>query len=62
MAATSANPTNGQLASNFGDVEVAVQVFRAIPIQVRAISADGQQARMALPDRFNQAWQLEPIM
>ncbi|WP_199192209.1 hypothetical protein [Chlorogloea sp. CCALA 695] len=40
---TSANLTNGQLASNFGSVDVAVQMFRAIGIQVRAISADGQQ-------------------
>lgn len=57
VTATSANLTNGQPASNFGDVEVAVQVFRAIPVQVRAISADGQQARVALPDRFSQALQ-----
>lgn len=57
VATTSVNLTNGQLAANFGDVEVAVQVFRAIPIQVRAISADGQQARVALPERFSQALQ-----
>ncbi|PSB26912.1 virulence factor [Chlorogloea sp. CCALA 695] len=58
ITATSANSTTEQLAfSNFGSVEVAVQMFRAIPIQVRAISADGQQARVALPDRFNQALQ-----
>ncbi len=57
VTTTSANLTNGQLASNFGSVDVAVQMFRAIPIQVRAISADGQQARVALPDRFNQALQ-----
>ena len=58
IAATSANSTTEQLASsNFGQVEVAVQMFRAIPIQVRAVSADGQQARVALPDRFNQALQ-----
>ncbi len=58
IAATSANSTTEQpIRSNFGQVEVAVQMFRAIPIQVRAVSADGQQARVALPDRFNQALQ-----
>ena len=58
ITATSANFTTEQpTPSNFGQVEVAVQVFRAIPIQVRAVSADGQQARVALPDRFNQALQ-----
>lgn len=44
-------------SQNFGQVEVAIQVFRGIPVQVRAIAADGQQARAALPDRFNQALQ-----
>jgi Virulence factor/Scaffold protein Nfu/NifU N terminal/HEAT repeats/PBS lyase HEAT-like repeat len=58
ITATSANPVTEQPThSNFGSVEVAVQMFRAIPIQVRAVSADGQQARVALPDRFNQALQ-----
>ncbi|PZD70437.1 hypothetical protein C1752_12220 [Acaryochloris thomasi RCC1774] len=42
---------------NFGQVEVAVQVFRGIPIQVRVISGEGEQARVALPERFNQALQ-----
>jgi hypothetical protein len=46
-----------QSAANLGQVEVAVQVFRAIPVQVRATAADGQQARVALPERFNQALQ-----
>ncbi len=41
----------------FGQVEVAIQTFRRIPVQVRAIAADGQQARVALPERFNQALQ-----
>ena len=41
---------------NFGQVEVAVQTFRGIPVQVRA-TADGEQARVALPDRFSQALQ-----
>jgi hypothetical protein len=58
ITATSANSSTEQpTRSNFGQVEIAVQMFRAIPIQVRAVSADGQQARVALPDRFNQALQ-----
>lgn len=52
-----ASPSNPQHLSNLGHVEVAVQVFRAIPVQVRAAAADGQQARVALPERFNQALQ-----
>lgn len=47
---------SGAVKQNFGQVEVAVQMFRSIPVQVRAI-ADGQQARVALPDRFNRALQ-----
>ena len=41
---------------NLGEVEVAIQVFRGIPIQVRA-TGDGEQARVALPERFNSALQ-----
>ena len=41
---------------NFGQVEVAIQMFRGIPVQVRSTD-DSQQARVALPDRFNQALQ-----
>lgn len=44
-------------ASNLGLLDVAVQMFRGIPVQVRAIAADGQQARVALPDRFAQTLQ-----
>ena len=44
-------------ASNLGQLDVAVQMFRGIPVQVRAIAADGQQARVALPDRFSQTLQ-----
>ncbi len=40
----------------FAQVEVAIQKFRGIPVQVRATN-DAQQARVALPDRFNQALQ-----
>ncbi len=42
---------------DFGQVDVAVQTFREIPVQVRATSADGQQARVSLPERFNEALQ-----
>lgn len=52
-----AGPSTPQHTSNLGHVEVAVQMFRGIPVQVRAIAADGQQARVALPERFNQALQ-----
>ena len=41
---------------NFGQVEVAIQMFRGIPVQVRA-TQDDQQARVALPERFSQALQ-----
>ncbi|PZO19534.1 MAG: PBS lyase [Leptolyngbya foveolarum] len=41
---------------DFGQVEVAIQMFRGIPVQVRAI-AGSEQARVALPNRFNQALQ-----
>ena len=40
-----------------GQLDVAVQVFRGIPVQIRAIAADGQQARVNLPERFAQALQ-----
>lgn len=43
-------------AQNFGQVEVAIQKFRGIPVQVR-VTGDTQQARVALPERFNQALQ-----
>ncbi len=41
---------------NFGQVDVAIQMFRGIPVQVRAIAGE-EQARAALPDRFNQGVQ-----
>ncbi len=43
-------------SQNFGQVEVAIQKFRGIPVQVR-VTDDTQQARVALPERFNQALQ-----
>ena len=43
-------------AQNFGQVEVAIQKFRGIPVQVK-VTDDTQQARVALPERFNQALQ-----
>lgn len=41
---------------NLGQVEVAIQVFRGIPVQVR-VTGEGEQARVALPEQFNQALQ-----
>ena len=51
-------PTQEQSATsqNLGQVEVALQVFRGIPVQVR-VTAEGEQARVALPERFSQALQ-----
>lgn len=40
----------------FSQVEVAIQRFRGIPVQVRATN-NAEQARVALSDRFNQALQ-----
>jgi Virulence factor/Scaffold protein Nfu/NifU N terminal/HEAT repeats len=54
---TSEPSTSSLPTAKLGSVEVAVQVFRGIPVQVRAIAGEGQQARVALPDRFNQALQ-----
>lgn len=53
----SANPSRLQPTSSLGHGEVAVQMFRGIPVQVRATGANGQQARVGLPERFNQALQ-----
>ncbi|NER81845.1 MAG: PBS lyase [Leptolyngbya sp. SIO1D8] len=52
-----AKQESSRLASNLGQLDVAVQMFRGIPVQVRAISTDGQQTRVALPERFNQVLQ-----
>jgi len=50
-------PLQGDTADqNFGQVDVAIQMFRGIPVQVRAIAGE-EQARAALPDRFNQGVQ-----
>lgn len=46
---SNSNPDKQQ--QNLGEVEVAIQVFRGIPVQVRA-TGDGEQARVALPERF----------
>ena len=48
-------PTSAQ-TSTLGEVEIAVLVFRGIPVQVRAIGAEAQ-TRVSLPDRFNDALQ-----
>jgi Virulence factor/Scaffold protein Nfu/NifU N terminal/HEAT repeats len=41
---------------SLGQVEIAVQVFRGIPIQVR-VTDEVEQVRVALPERFNIALQ-----
>lgn len=53
QSTTNAKPTTSQ---KFAQVDVAIQKFRGIPVQVRVMN-DAQQARVALPDRFNQALQ-----
>ncbi|MEM8641055.1 MAG: virulence factor [Cyanobacteria bacterium P01_G01_bin.54] len=52
-----ATPASAAPTQNFGQVEVAVQLFREIPVQVRATSGSGEQSRVALPERFAQALQ-----
>lgn len=42
-------------AAAFGEVQVLVQMFRGIPLQVRAQTADGQAARISMPERFTAA-------
>lgn len=58
-APSSATPaTSSQTSPSVsGAVDVAIQIFRGIPVQVRATAADGQQARVALQERFNEALQ-----
>lgn len=53
---TISDSTPDKHQQNLGEVEVAIQVFRGIPVQVRA-TGDGEQARVALPERFNSALQ-----
>jgi Virulence factor/Scaffold protein Nfu/NifU N terminal/HEAT repeats len=48
---------SGNSSRNFGQVEVTLQVFRGIPVQVKAVAVDGQRTQIALPERFNQALQ-----
>ena len=59
LGETNSNPPGDAMTSgdqNFGQVEVAIQEFRGIPIQVRVTSSN-QQVRASLPDEFNQAAQ-----
>ncbi|MEM8614130.1 MAG: virulence factor [Cyanobacteria bacterium P01_H01_bin.105] len=58
QVAEPAQPLDNQTpGSNLGMLDVAVQMFRGIPVQVKATAADGQQARVSLPERFSQALQ-----
>ncbi len=54
--AQSQSATQKASSQNFGQVAVDIQKFRGIPVQVR-VTDDTQQARVALPERFNQALQ-----
>jgi hypothetical protein len=54
-APLSAQPEPGEKAQgSYGEVQVLLQTFRGIPLQVR-VSAGTEQMRAALPDRFEQA-------
>ena len=55
-AETETTETKTPSTQKFSQVEVAVQRFRGIPVQVRATN-NAEQARVALSDRFNQALQ-----
>jgi hypothetical protein len=52
-----ATESSSEARQNLGQVDVAIQVFRHIPIQVRATTESGEQARVSLPERFNEALQ-----
>lgn len=52
----SSTTSSSKISKNLGEVEIAVLVFRSIPVQVRGIGAEAQ-ARVSLPDRFNEALQ-----
>ena len=49
-------PAGTGTSQNLGEVEIAVLVFRGLPVQVRVLGADAQ-ARVNLPERFNEALQ-----
>ncbi|MBE9061156.1 virulence factor [cf. Phormidesmis sp. LEGE 11477] len=53
---TKTTETKTSSTQKFSQVEVAIQRFRGIPVQVRATN-NAEQARVALSDRFNQALQ-----
>ena len=57
VATSASGSTPPSSLPTIGSVEVAIQKFRGIPVQVRATADDGQQARVALPGRFNEALQ-----
>lgn len=52
----SASLSTGETRQNLGEVEIAVLVFRGIPVQVRVLG-EQEQARVNLPERFNEALQ-----
>ncbi|MGL4622436.1 MAG: virulence factor [Chroococcidiopsis sp.] len=56
QSSSKSSASNNQ-SQNLGQVEVTIQAFRGIPVQVKATATDGEQTRVSLPDRFNQALQ-----
>ncbi|PSO83429.1 MAG: PBS lyase [Cyanobacteria bacterium QS_4_48_99] len=48
--------SSGEDSKNLGEVEVAVLMFRGIPVQVR-VTGEEEQARVSLPEQFNEAMQ-----
>lgn len=48
-------PERAAEAAAFGEVKVLLQTFRGIPLQLRAQTADGQEARISMPARFTNA-------
>lgn len=55
-AKTKTIETKTPSTQKFSQVEVAIQRFRGLPVQVR-VTNNAEQARVALSDRFNQALQ-----
>jgi hypothetical protein len=46
--------TNPSAASTFGEVQVSVQIFKGIPMQVK-LAAESEEVRFGLPERFAKA-------
>ncbi|WP_010277031.1 conserved virulence factor C family protein [Paenibacillus senegalensis] len=53
-SSAAAEGNQGSQAAAFGEVQVKIQVFRGIPMQIR-VSNDTEEQRAALPERFTRA-------